>query len=419
MQPSRFHDAQIAIPADLSTISASLTEQLSTEHSFRLQAIIAEVISTKWAPHYKMRFITLSIIQIMMITSVRSATYYVGINGSDSGTGSVADPFRTIERGTRIAKPGDTIIVRDGVYGPGSRKASSMPVNIYNSGNSAAWIVLKAEHKWGAVLDCQLKCHSYISFANGSGYWILQDFDITGGLSAGVWANSSTHHIVIKGNHFHNIGHINTKTPYGIAGFYSGPAARNIRIDGNVFDDIGRINIDIPNHDHGLYLEGSQNATVTKNIFWNIFRGWAIQLSHGASNVLIGNNTFAFANPYRNGQIALWAGTSGVTIRNNIFYSTKSVAVEDAGGKNSDCVVDNNIIYGARSVTNVQDCLSTSNRFVNPQFVNASSAPYNFHLKANSPAIGAGIPIHGLRTDGTRRPQGEPSDIGAYEFNKH
>jgi hypothetical protein len=50
-------------------------------------------------------------------------------------------------------------------------------------------------------------------------------------------------------------------------------------------------------------------------------------------------------------------------------------------------------------------------------FVNASIPPYDFHLQANSPAIGGGVPIPGVIADfqGILVSVSAP-EIGAYAF---
>jgi len=50
------------------------------------------------------------------VASARAGTYYVATNGSDENPGSEGKPFRTIEKAVSIARVGDTILVRGGVY---------------------------------------------------------------------------------------------------------------------------------------------------------------------------------------------------------------------------------------------------------------------------------------------------------------
>jgi parallel beta-helix repeat protein len=44
------------------------------------------------------------------------STFYVATNGADSNAGSLAKPFRTIQRAANLAQPGDTVLVRGGTY---------------------------------------------------------------------------------------------------------------------------------------------------------------------------------------------------------------------------------------------------------------------------------------------------------------
>jgi hypothetical protein len=53
-----------------------------------------------------------------------------------------------------------------------------------------------------------------------------------------------------------------------------------------------------------------------------------------------------------------------------------------------------------------------------PMFVNASTAPYDFHLQPGSLAIDSGVNILGVTSDadGVARPQGRYTDLGAFEY---
>ena len=41
---------------------------------------------------------------------------HVAISGSDVSRGTEADPYRTINKAAQVARPGDTVVVHEGVY---------------------------------------------------------------------------------------------------------------------------------------------------------------------------------------------------------------------------------------------------------------------------------------------------------------
>ena len=370
-----------------------------------------------------------ALVQLVMAACViagysNATVYYVDTQGDDSNPGSGDAPFRTLMRGVLAAGPGDTVLVRDGVYGHenavtagDSPNGEASPVVLVNSGTPDAWIVIMAEHKWGATLDCEMLCDAYIDLRNASCVEI-QDFVITGGYKEGIHSNDAAHNIILRGNRIEFIGNRSTSTSFGLDGMYTNPNCYAFLIDGNVFHDIGRVG---PSQlDHGLYLQGS-DFTITNNVFYNITSGWSIQMADGLTNVLIANNTFAFPNEGgRGGQIMMWNTQSNVVIENNLFYEPTGYAIARFRSSVSNCGIDHNLVFGASGMmANSSGCtLDTTNQIgPDPMFVNASSPPYDFHLQVNSPAIGGGVSIPWVIADsqGILVSVAAP-DIGAYAF---
>ena len=57
-------------------------------------------------------------------------------------------PFRTIQKGADAAGPGDTVIVRAGIYTGGSRG-----VELQRGGAPGAWVTFRSDLPGGAILE--------------------------------------------------------------------------------------------------------------------------------------------------------------------------------------------------------------------------------------------------------------------------
>ena len=373
---------------------------------------------------YRVEPIFVLIMLMFSTVTTWAGTFYVATNGSDSNPGTSAAPFLTLNKAANTAVAGDTVIVQNGTYGNAgavtggdSSCCNYSAAVLYNSGTPSAWITFKAANKWGAVLDCQMLCDSYINLRNAS-YIVIQDFVITRGYKEGIHSNDAAHHIVLRGNRFEYIANRNTSTPLGLDGMYTNPNCHDFVIDGNVFHDIGRTNNNAL--DHGLYVHGT-NFTITNNIFYSIPHGWSIQAADGLNNALIANNTFAFPNGGgQNGQIMLWNTITGLTIRNNIFYNPQNYAITTYQASLSSCTIDHNLISGASGVISSSGCsVGTNTIGGSPQFVNASNTPYDFHVTSGGAGVDAGVNLSAasIDFDGVSRPQGSSTDMGAYELS--
>ncbi len=331
-----------------------------------------------------------------------AATYYVATTGSDSNPGTQSAPFRHLTKAAATAtQPGDTVIIMDGTYDNEGVVAPNVVVILYYSGTAGNPITFRAQNRGKAILD-SMNSSTTTSCDGASAYFglksvsfiVIQGFVIQRGCDSGILTDGAAHDIIIRWNEIRNVANHTVTDQMGRSGIYLHASEYNFIFDGNSFHDIGRTDGQTLLHfDHGIYSQG-QNMTIINNIFYNMNRGFSIQLADGASNWLVANNTFAFGNANGEaGQIMFWNTNSNITIRNNIFYNPNGSAITRYAATISGSSFDHNLIYGVSSV--ISDVtgftIGTNQIGVNPLFVNASTAPYDFHLQPGSPGIDAGV----------------------------
>jgi hypothetical protein len=361
--------------------------------------------------------------------SAAAATYYVTPGGADTNDGSAAAPFATIQWAADIVNPGDTVVIRDGVY----TSPRAEVVRVDRSGTAEQWITFRAENEWGAVLDGQdFATAQGVLLADGTGYLRFEGLQIRNTLGSGFAAGENTHDIYYYRNLLHNIGRVCSDAMGDHVGFRDKKTSIRMVYDSNVLYSIGRLHLSpgcVPfttnyqNHDDGMSLRG-HGVTIINNVFSGFRSGWAIQSADGASDWLIANNTFSQPNPNRRGQIILWRANTNFTIANNIFYEPQDAAVVlSPCSSKTNVVVRNNIstadmVYDADTGRNrCQQVQVTQNRVsTDPHLVDPDRL--NFRLMEDSPAIDIADPSVAaiVDHDGSPRPQGKGYDIGAFEF---
>jgi hypothetical protein len=134
-----------------------------------------------------------------------SGTYYVSTTGSDSNSGSLLSPWRTMQHGLDVAQAGDTILVRGGVY--------SESLTFTRSGAEGAPITLSGYPGEKATLDgtglspvrtaVNLTSQDYITIANLTICNYSRD-GLYSGFGVVVWDDGD--YITLRGLEFHHVG---------------------------------------------------------------------------------------------------------------------------------------------------------------------------------------------------------------------
>lgn len=208
--------------------------------------------------------------------------YYVSPTGSDSASGALAAPWRTIGHSISVVRPGDTVHVLPGSYNESPyctrSGTSTAPIRFVSEQKWAAKILGSGSENWGFRVD--------------GDYNSIEGFDITNSNTSsgheGVETNGNFDQVM--GNNIHNIDPNGGSDGLGGAGIVNGGdiTKGNLDVIGNVVHDIGNINF--PWYQvQGIYY-GSKGGRIYNNIVYRV-QGWGIHLWHAASNITIANNT--------------------------------------------------------------------------------------------------------------------------------
>jgi len=409
------------------------------------------------------KFFTLSIfifVFLLFAPEISAADYYISPSGSDSNSGSLSSPWRTLEKAGAGAEAGDTVYIREGVYNEMLHPQNSGTANAYitfvNYNNEEVTIDgTGIALQWQGLIDVQdvsyIKVvglrvinstddgiyvknadhveirdnYTYDTYQSGIGVWsstnVIVDgneieFANNGGHNENLSVDGSDN-IIISNNNVHH----GFNSPYGGEGINMKNGTTNTKVFGNVVHDIPKLAFGVD-----AWQKHTYNIEIYNNIAYNARWGFILESEQGglAEDLWVYNNLaynideagyalpeWGIAGPvdkvyYINNvaydcRYGFWsrhANVSNVVIRNNIFNQIRSApAINLYSGTENEFTIDYNLLTDAL-------------------FIDASSA--NFRLQPGSPAIDAGSLQFAPDTDfdGNARPQGAGVDIGAFEY---
>jgi hypothetical protein len=127
---------------------------------------------------------------------------FVALNGNDYlGNGSINNPYRTLNKATDHAVPGDTIYVRGGIY-------TATKDSIYNvNGTACQPITISPYPNETVIFDgtgAAINSNSSVILISNSSYIIFKGFEIQNSAGRGL-STYEAHYVTIRDNRIHDI----------------------------------------------------------------------------------------------------------------------------------------------------------------------------------------------------------------------
>ncbi len=369
-------------------------------------------------------------------------TYTVSGNGNDSNAGTKNAPWATLQHAANQVRRGDTVLVKDGAY------AGFFTVN---SGTEKDPILFKADGKNVIVHSKNTRTPDNINVENAD-YTVIDGFIVKDADRAGIRIAESRGVIVRN----------NIVGPSGMWGIFTGFAPEVKILNNKVFgakeqhgiyvsnsrvpndNPIIRGNETYGNNYTGIHVNGDcesggdgiiSGAVIEGNIVRDNFSK-GVSLASMQDSIV--RNNLIYNNEIKNGaggihltdQVGCGKPSSRNLIVNNTIIEPRAagIRITDDAAKN---VIFNNIVFSGVSPpiadevgkslvdkdSNLMLRSIPKNLFVDP-------AANNYHLTPKSPAIDVGkktfqkMEAPGTDFGGTKRPQGNGIDLGAYELTR-
>lgn len=296
--------------------------------------------------------------------------YYVSDRGNDSGSGSSATPFQTINFALSKATPADTVIVRQGEY--------HEKVVFPKSGLAGKFITLKAYPNERPVIDgtgLTVNGKDALVTIKNVNYVVLEGFDIANFKSSTAWVDvngimvyEGASNITIRKNRIYSIQH-NVAAADGRSGHgievrgNTNVAIKNVLIEENEIYDCKT------GYSENLTINGYVDGfVVRKNKVYNgenigivVAGGYAAnavaEYNYARNGVVEENEVFALdgttgpipAYNEHNGAIGIYVdGARNITVdRNKVHDCGRGIGIvsETNNFPTRDCIVRNNFVY--------------------------------------------------------------------------
>ncbi|HEX5104240.1 MAG TPA: right-handed parallel beta-helix repeat-containing protein, partial [Pirellulaceae bacterium] len=265
-------------------------------------------------------------------------TFYVSNLGADTGSGSQAAPWATLQKAANTVQAGDTVIVRSGNY---------VGFHMTRDGTATARITFQAE-PGAAVTQRNATTPDGINL-EGADYVTIDGFAVNGMPRAGI-RSVTNHDVIIRNNH------LDQNYKWGILTGFSD----DLLIENNV---ASRSQVE-----HGIYVSNSGDRPVIRgNTIWgNNANGIHMNgdASLGGDGIITGalvENNVIYDNGLGGGSGINGDGVQDSVFRNNLLYDNHASGIslyqiDGGGGSTGNVIVNNTVIQASngRWALNIQ-----------------------------------------------------------------
>jgi hypothetical protein len=321
---------------------------------------------------------------------------YVATNGDDANPGTLARPYATIGKAMSVARPGDVVNVRGGVYRPSAATWFS------TAGTPSARIVLRSHPGERAVIDAGGQPWGTDGLGTGGSYLDIVGLEVRNASRIGinVWGGHHirivanrvhsnrdagifmgydrrgvTSHVVVSRNDVYNNALVNAGVQGAHPGIVLAMRASHIVVDANrVRQNYGE-GIDFVMADHvtatrnvvydnyaaGIYLDNATDAAISRNLVYTTGDKRFFWMGHPASGIHVANEYYDVYLPsdrntitnniviggrwgFYYGSYQRGGGLRGTLVANNTFYkATGSMINIDADSGHARSAIRNNV----------------------------------------------------------------------------
>jgi len=320
-----------------------------------------------------------------------SRLFCVSKTGSDLNAGSCTAPWKTIQKALDTAKPGQTILVRPGIY--------REDLIARRSGTPTDRIVLRPYAGGKVIIHGRLRIEA-------------NNLRVVGFRIDGKGLTRPTPLVYVNGGRSVTLERVEI-----VNSIRSGLFVSNSARDVNVLACWAHANGTRAKLDHGIVFARGRAGTIQSTVVEHNKAG-GILIYPGYDDVLVNQNTIV-----RNGAFGILVGgerttSDEVVIANNIvaFNGGQGIRTFWGGDVGSGNIATYNLIWG-----NSEDDVSRAgmtqqgNFHAAPRFIDVAAG--DLRLQRRSPAVGQALVRYTARIDrnGQPRPQGQRPDLGAFE----